>query len=590
MSYKILNDNEIKFELFAPDVQNVDFVLFSNNKSIESKMIKKDHVFEHISNVVKVGDKYYFKIDGNLKVPDPLSKYQPLDVNGPTEIFESKFDWEDDGNWKGLPWNETVIYELHIGTFSPSGTFQGVIEKLDYLKSLGITALELMPIADFSGTRNWGYDCVLLFAPDSIYGNPDDLRELVKQAHKRGLQVFLDVVYNHFGPEGNYLSVYAKSEFFENNKSTPWGEAINYNSTFVRNFYIQNAFYWLEEFHIDGLRFDAVHSVIDESNPHLIKEIAQKVQEKFCKKRHIHLMLENDDNDSDFLKSKFVAQWNDDVHHALHVALTKEENGYYADYSFEAASKPISYYLAKTLCEGFAYQGEKSVYRNGKKRGKPSANLPSCQFINFLQNHDQVGNRTFGERISHIVQSKQALQTAIALNLLSPSIPLLFMGEEWSASTPFLYFCDFEESLSNAVFEGRKNESNDENLIQNISNPAEADTFEKSKLNWEEQKDNPYNDMLSFYKSLLKLRAEKLIPAFEKIDSGKKEYTLINDYAFHIKWHLNNSKFQSFNIVANMSDEKVLIDTPQYKEILYLSNAKSLDNCLYPWQVGLYFE
>ena len=300
MSYKILNDNEIKFELFAPDAQNVDFVLFSNGKQTESKMTKKGRVFEHTSNMAKVGDKYYFKINKSLNVPDPFSKYQPFDVHGATEIFESKFDWEDDVNWKGLPWKDAVIYELHVATFSPSGTFQGVVEKLDYLKNLGITAIELMPIADFSGIRNWGYDGVLLFAPDSIYGNPDDLRELVKQAHKRGLQVFLDVVYNHFGPEGNYLSVYAKSEFFDDKKSTPWGDAINYNSTFVRNFYVQNAVYWLEEFHMDGLRFDAVHSVIDSTSPHLIKEIAQKVQEKFCQKRHIHLMLENDDNDSDF--------------------------------------------------------------------------------------------------------------------------------------------------------------------------------------------------------------------------------------------------------------------------------------------------
>ncbi|MBY0396522.1 MAG: malto-oligosyltrehalose trehalohydrolase, partial [Thermoleophilia bacterium] len=396
-----------------------------------------------------------------------------------------------DAAWRGRPWHETVLYELHLGTFTPEGTFRAAIDKLDHLVDLGVTAVELMPVSDFPGRWNWGYDGVLPFAPDSAYGRPEDLKALVDAAHERGLMVFLDVVYNHFGPEGNYLGAYARS-FFTDRHHTPWGEAINVDgpdSPVVRDFFIHNALYWIEEFHLDGLRFDAVHAIPDDSDKPFLEELAERVAALTGGRRHVHLVLENDDNAARFLERDgtgprwFTAQWNDDLHHALHAAASGEAGGYYADYAGDPAK------LARALAEGFAFPGDPSAYRAGEPRGEPSAHLPATAFVGFLQNHDQIGNRALGERITAIAPP-EAVRAATAISLLGPQIPLLFMGEEWAAPQPFPFFADFGGDLADAVRDGRRAEFagfpafQDPASRDRIPDPAAEATVRSATLDW----------------------------------------------------------------------------------------------------------
>ena len=387
------------------------------------------------------GQRYCFRIDGGLAVPDPASRANPLDVHGASEVVDAHaFDWPDDG-WRGRPWEEAVVYELHVGTFTPAGTFAAVIDRLDYLAGLGVTAIELMPVAEFAGRRGWGYDGVLPYAPDSSYGTPDDLKRLVAAAHARGLMVLLDVVYNHFGPEGNYLGAYAP-QFFTDRIATPWGAAIDYDGAhgrWVRRFAIDNALYWIEEFRFDGLRLDAVHAIMGDTSPSVLDELAQAVHAGPGRERHVHLVLENDDNAARHLARDgagrplgFTAQWDDDLHHALHVVTTGQTDGYYADYAADAPAV-----LARCLAEGFAYQGQASAFRQGAPRGEPSAHLPPGAFVAFAQNHDQIGNRALGERLGRLA-TPAAREAAAAILLLAPLVPMLFMGEEFDAATPFL--------------------------------------------------------------------------------------------------------------------------------------------------------
>jgi malto-oligosyltrehalose trehalohydrolase len=399
------------------------------------------------------GSRYRYVVAGRA-MPDPASRYQPEDVHGPSEVIDpGAYDWRD-GAWPGLRWEEIVLYELHTGTFSAGGDFAGVERHLDHLERLGVTAVELMPIADFPGARNWGYDGVLLFAPDSCYGRPEHLKRLVEACHDRGLAVFLDVVYNHLGPEGNYLPLVAP-DFFTARHHTPWGAAIAFDgeeARAVRGFYVENALYWLEEFHLDGLRFDAVHAIRDDSARHILVEIAETVRCRLGGERPIHLVLENDRNEARLLGPElFTAQWDDDLHHALRVLTSGEIAGYYADYANAPAAR-----LGRALAEGFAYQGEVSDFR-GERRGEPSAHLPATAFVSFIQNHDHVGNNAFGTRLARLA-SPDALRVAAAIYLLSPPIPLLFMGEEWGAVQPFPFFCDFGQGLAEKVRDGRRRE------------------------------------------------------------------------------------------------------------------------------------
>jgi maltooligosyltrehalose trehalohydrolase len=379
--------------------------------------------------------------------------------------------------------------------------------------------VELMPLADFPGRRNWGYDGVLPFAPDSAYGAPDDLKRFVDGAHRRGLMVLLDVVYNHFGPEGNYLHLYAP-QFFTDRHATPWGAAIDFDgpaSRAVRDFYVHNALYWVEEFRFDGLRLDAVHSIADDSGEHIVEEIARALR-RHAGGRHLHLVLENDRNEARYLardaRGRAVladAQWNDDLHHALHVLLTGETDGYYADYG----SRPLEL-LGRCLAEGFAFQGEPSPFRGGERRGEASAALPPSAFVIYTQTHDQIGNRAFGERLAALADG-EALRQALALVLLAPAVPMLFMGEEWGARSPFLFFCDFGPELAAAVTRGRREEFSRFARFGHaaqaaIPDPNDERTFRASKLPWQQRDDAPHAAWHAFVAGLLATRVAHIVP------------------------------------------------------------------------------
>lgn len=565
---EFLENGSVEFNFWAPDVKEVKLCMQTDGLLQELPMIKDENNLFTITIKAAAGALYGYKINDGLIVPDPASRFQPEDVHGLSQLINPEsFDWEDDYKWKGKSWEEAVFYELHTGTFTKEGTFKAIEEKLDYFLELGISAIELMPVADFAGKRNWGYDGVLIYAPDSSYGTPNKLKNLIKTAHKKGLMVFLDVVYNHFGPDGNYLYTYAKSKFFDEKIKTPWGDAINFKNKFVRDFFINNAIYWLDEYHFDGLRIDAIHAIYDDSTPDIIEELAQRVNLKFKNSRKIHLVLENDDNESRYLgklrEGKYAAQWNDDVHHCLHILTTGEKSGYYADYTKENSSNPPSFYLAKALTEGFSYQGEKSVFRGNTKRGEKSAHLPLSRFVNFLQNHDQIGNRAFGERVS-MLSNDNLIKAAVCLYLLAPSIPLLFMGEEWGAKSPFYFFCDFNEELAKAVRVGRREEfakfpefSNPE-IRETIPDPSLEKTFLDSKLNWDDLKGENHKQMFEFYKKLLSIRKEKIVQIINKVT--KRSFEIYNDKAFLAKWQIVQSK-KTLCVLANFGDTPIEINS-----------------------------
>jgi maltooligosyltrehalose trehalohydrolase len=467
------------------------------------------------------GDAYRFVLPDGLRVPDPASRYNPRDVHGASRVVDPcAYEWGD-AAWRGRPWHEAVVYELHVGTFTGEGSFAAAALRLPQLAELGITAVELMPLADFPGRRGWGYDGVLPFAPEAQYGDPQALKAFVDAAHGLGLMVLLDVVYNHFGPEGNYLHAYCP-QFFNPAHATPWGAAINFDgpdSRTVRDFYIHNALYWIEEFHFDGLRLDAVHAIADDSPRHIVRELCEAVQRGPGQGRQVHIVLENDANQASLLAraedgraQAATAQWNDDLHHAAHVLVTGEADGYYADF----AQDPVAG-LARALAQGFIYQGQPSAFRSGEPRGEPSAQLPLGAFVSYLQTHDQVGNRAFGDRLHAIADP--VLQHAVqACLLLSPHVPMLFMGEEFAASTPFLYFCDFGPELAEAVSRGRREEFGrfaafaDPAARERIPDPNDEATFRACILRWDERACAPHDAVLERTRELLALRHRELLP------------------------------------------------------------------------------
>ena len=442
------------FRLWAPTAKRVDVLLDKPHALRRGN----DGWFSADVAGVGAGALYKYRIDDEVDVPDPASAFQPHDVAGPSEVIDhGTYQWRAQ-NWRGRPWQDAVLIETHVGSFTPDGTYRAMIDRLDHLVATGFTALELMPLADFAGKRNWGYDGVLWYAPDSAYGRPDDLKTLIDEAHLRGLMVFLDVVYNHFGPEGNYLGRYVPAFFTE--AQTPWGSAIDYRVPQVRAFAIENALYWLREYRFDGLRLDAVHAISEPGEVSMLYDLSRAVGDLAAATgRHLHLVLENDDNvaglldaDEDPPRGKYRAQWNDDYHHAWHVLLSGERHGYYSDYS----KSPLQD-IARALGSGFVYQGEASAHRGGELRGEPSGALAPTAFVNFLQNHDQIGNRALGDRLESLAAEK-AVEAALAITLLAPMIPMLFMGEEWGSTAPFPFFCHFQGDLAEAVRKGRRKE------------------------------------------------------------------------------------------------------------------------------------
>jgi maltooligosyltrehalose trehalohydrolase len=453
------------------------------------------------------GSDYSFVIDDGDPVPDPRSQFQPYGLHGPSRLIDhSSFAWSDD-NWQPKPLSSAIIYELHVGTFTPEGTFRSTIQRLDYLVSLGITHVELMPVNEFSGPWGWGYDGVDLYAPHHAYGTPDDLKALVNACHAKGLAVLLDVVYNHFGPIGNYLDRFGP--YLTRAYRTPWGAAVNLDhrgSYEVRSFFSDNALMWLKDYHFDGLRIDAVHAFIDKSAIHFLEYLALEVEALAGQLgRNLVLIPESDLNDPRLVTCRegggygLDAQWNDDFHHALHTVLTGESNGYYEDFgSLEQ--------LAKALQHAFVYDGVYSPYRD-RLHGRPVIGLSGHHFIVFAQNHDQVGNRARGERLSQLVSiGKQKI--AAALVLTSPFVPMLFQGEEFGASSPFQYFSQHEDpELGERVSHGRKTEFEAFGWKpDDIPDPQNPATFERSKLKWNEIHDEPHAGLLTWYKNLIALR------------------------------------------------------------------------------------
>jgi malto-oligosyltrehalose trehalohydrolase len=547
-----------RFGLWAPSARKVALQLDAPRARATLAMRQgADGWFRLETPLAIAGSRYRYQIDDGLMVPDPASRYNPDDVHGASEVVDpAAFDWQD-GDWMGRPWHEAVIYELHVGSFSPEGTFAGVERRLDALADLGVTAIELMPIADFPGRRNWGYDGVLPFAPDASYGRPEDLKRLVQAAHRRGLMVLLDVVYNHFGPEGNYLHAYAE-DFFTERHHTPWGAAINFDgeaSRTVREFFIHNALYWLEEYHLDGLRLDAVHAIRDDSRPDILEELAAAVRDGPGASRRVHLLLENDDNAAHYLEPQgagYTAQWSDDIHHCLHVLLTGETDGYYSDYAQDTLAL-----LGRCLTSGFAYQGEPSLYREGARRGEPSAHLPPSCFVSFLQNHDQVGNRAFGERMPELA-APPALRAAVEILLLAPSPPLLFMGEEWAAASRFPFFCDFGPDLAQAVTTGRRREFarferfRDERAQAEIPDPCDAATFRGAVLDWSQRDAPGHREWLDLYSGLLNLRRRELVPRLEAAPGGSGSFSVARSTVLQARWTLGDGS--RYRLLANLGN------------------------------------
>lgn len=584
-----------RFRLWAPGAKRVELVRPGGRGSRTEPMAALGGGwFEREQDGAAPGQRYAFRIDGGLVVPDPASRSNPDDVHRASALVDpAAFDWPDDG-WRGRPWHEAVIYELHVGCFTRDGTFRAVIDRLDDLVALGVTAIELMPVADFPGKRGWGYDGVLLFAPESTYGPPDALKRLVVEAHARGLMVLLDVVYNHFGPDGNYLHAYAADAFFDASVGTPWGAAIAFDGAqrrTVRDFFIHNALYWIEEFQLDGLRIDAVHAMHDGSAPHVVDELAQRVRRAVGGSREVHLVLENHDNDAAHLvrddrgRPRLAdAQWNDDAHHAMHVLATGEHDGYYADY----ADAPLRH-LGRALAEGFAYQGQSSVY-GGVARGTRSSHLPPLAFVNALQTHDQVGNRACGERIAVLAAQagrEDALRALVACLLLAPPPPLIFMGEAFAASAPFLYFCDFEGDLARAVTEGRRNEFRGFARFAaaaaraGIPDPNAEDTFRRSRIDWRERRRAPHAAWLALYTGLLQLRRQWLVPHLAGARPGA--WSEPAPGTLRVSWPLGGA--HRWHLLAQLADAPGPTALADHLpgQVVYRSHAR--DGGLPPWAV-----
>ncbi|MBT2372945.1 malto-oligosyltrehalose trehalohydrolase [Pseudomonas fluorescens] len=524
----MLDAEHTRFALWAPDALYVS-VEFEEGKSVA--MLPQADGWFVVQLRCPAGARYRYNIDGEREVPDPASRAQATDVHGFSVVVDpSAYHWQHSA-WRGRPWHEAVIYELHVGAL---GGYAEVERQLPRLAELGITAIELMPLAQFPGERNWGYDGVLPYAPHTSYGAPEQLKQLIDRAHHHGLAVMLDVVYNHFGPDGNYLGQYAK-DFFREDTHTPWGAGIDFRRRPVRDFFIDNALMWLVDYRFDGLRLDAVHAIND---PEFLQGLAQRVRQQVDPGRHIWLVLENEFNQASLLEHGFDAQWNDDGHNALHVLLTGETDAYYADFAQDPTGK-----LARCLSEGFVYQGHTT--RHGSERGEPSGHLSPSAFVLFLQNHDQIGNRALGERL-HQLCSPEALNAATTLLLLSPMIPLMFMGDELNAEEPFLFFTDHHGELAEAVREGRRNEFaefaafTDPERREHIPDPNALTTFRQSMPSLAEYANT------SFYRQLLSLRHQHIVPHLPGSEAlGAR---VLGEGAVSARWRLGNGSLLQIDL------------------------------------------
>ena len=507
MGATYLGDGRCRFLVWAPLAEQVELHLVSPREEMVPLQRGERGYASAVVEGVEPGSRYFYRLHGQQDFPDPASRFQPQGVHGPSQVAQPHFAW-DDGQWSGLPLSDYVIYELHVGTFTPEGTFDAVIPYLDELKELGLTALELMPVAQFPGGRNWGYDGVYPFAVQNSYGGPEGLKRLVNACHQRGLAVVLDVVYNHLGPEGNYLANYGP--YFTERYRTPWGPALNFDgpdSDEVRRFFIDNALFWSSEYHLDALRLDALHAIVDLSPQPFVAELAATVRRDRARwNRKFYLMAESDLNDVRLVRSPALggygldAHWNDDFHHALHTLLTGEQTGYYADFGRVEQ-------LAKAWREGFIYSGEYSPYRR-RRHGSSSRDIAAERLVVFGQNHDQIGNRLGGERLSQLV-SFEALKLAAGVVLLSPFLPLLFMGEEYGEVAPFWYFVSHSDpALIEAVRKGRQEEFAAFQWPGEPPDPLDEATFVRARLDHSLRRAGKHRVLLDFYREALRLRRE----------------------------------------------------------------------------------
>ena len=555
-----LDDGHVRFRLWAPSRQSVTL---EREAAPDLPMSALDGGWFAVDAAASPGTLYRFRLDPDLAAPDPAARAQAEDVHGWSLLLGPDDHAWRHPDWTGRPWREAVLYEAHVGLLDG---FKGLEARLDDLAALGVTALQLMPVNAVSGTRNWGYDGVLPYAPARAYGSPEDFKRLVDAAHGHGIMVMLDVVYNHFGPDGNYLSTYAQ-DFFHPERQTPWGPAIAFDREPVARFFIDNALYWLETFRLDGLRFDAVHAIGDNG---FLDRMAAEIRARFPD-RHIHLVLENESNDPERLARDYDAQWNDDFHNVLHVLLTDETSSYYQDFADRPAER-----LARCLAEGFIYQGEGSPNHDGRARGAPSGRLPPTAFVNFLQNHDQVGNRALGERLTTLGPPDR-LRAAMGLLLLAPQIPMLFMGEEDGSETPFLFFTDFHDALADAVREGRRREFAkfpafaDPEARQAIPDPNAVATFEASRPRPGPQA-QAWRDLVA---RLLRLRREHLAPLLDNATSLGA--AAIGPKAVRARWRFGA---KTLTLAVNLGDAAVTLSEPPASAPLAVVGGAPTDGAL----------
>jgi maltooligosyltrehalose trehalohydrolase len=548
------------FRVWAPDACLASLVREGQDEAPMEKL--SEGYFSAMLNDCHAGDLYRFRIDGQGPLPDPASRFQPQGVHGPSQVVDpSSFPWTDQ-RWRGIAREDLIFYELHVGTFTAEGTFPGAAAKLAGLRDLGVTAVELMPVADFAGCRNWGYDGVALFAPARCYGTPDDLRRFVDTAHQLGLAVFLDVVYNHVGPDGAYHALFSRHYFSQTHRS-PWGDGINFdgpNSGPVRDFYVENALRWIQEYHFDGLRLDATHAIVDGSPQHILASIASAARAFTAEtERHVHIIAEDVGNIASIVKEEtergwgLDAVWSDDFHHQVRRFLAGDSDGYFQD--FDGTSRSI----AETAKQGWFYCGQHAPYF-GRARGSDPRGLDYSRFVFFIQNHDQIGNRAFGDRVHHKIDLA-TYRAATVLLFVLPQIPLLFMGQEWAASTPFLYFTEHQPELGRLVTEGRRREFerfsafSDPRALLSIPDPQAVTTFNQSRLIWEEAVREPHASVLRLYKTLLALR--KSVPALQSYGrSGELLVDACGEDTLIVK--REKSREQSVLAVIQLKGEKVV--------------------------------
>lgn len=551
----------VRFRLWAPAARQAELALEQDAgaPALHAAERDGDGWWECTVPQATAGSRYRWRIDGGMLVPDPASRQNPDGPHGPSRVVDpGAFAW--DADWHGRPWNEAVLYELHVGCFTREGTFAAAAGRLQELADTGITAVELMPVANFAGRFGWGYDGVLPFAPHAAYGTPEDLKDFVQQAHRLGMMVFLDVVYNHFGPDGNYLHAYAPG-FFSQTHGSPWGPALNFDgpgSRFVREFFLHNALYWLQEYRMDGLRLDAVHAIQDDGPVHLLEELSQRVRAATAG-RHVHLVLENEDNEHRLLAAvprpgRFDGQWNDDFHHVLHVVLTGETHRYYHDYG----ASPMDL-LARAFTHGMVFEGSERREGGARKVVTPAPPQALSTLVNFAHNHDQVGNRARGERLRALVPEQAAL-LATLLALLTPAIPMLFFGEEWGAREPFLYFADWDGELRDAVRAGRQREFGHDSA-QDLPDPCSESTFAASRpdpaaalradgVAWREQ-----------VRAALAARRRWITPRQGLLLTGRHSAQRIGAHALAVQWRYEDGRMLGLEL--NLGPAAVQVE-PQH--------------------------